>query len=163
MIRASAQANEAIAQRTAELQPEDLGLETRRLMTVSEAAEYLGRTPSAVRQLIAGRCWLPDSLPIKSANTSALAALMPRMLPSTANWQLCGAVSVWLLGEDPPIVRRAPYILKLEEDNARPGFIEQPQYMNLCSALPDHLNALFVVGYHCGNRLGEIGNCDGTK
>jgi integrase len=53
-------------------------------------------------------------------------------------------------------VRRAPYITKLEEDNVRQGFIEQGQYLALRAALPDHLKALLVVGYHCGNRLGEL-------
>jgi integrase len=60
------------------------------------------------------------------------------------------------LREDPPLVRRAPYIPKLEEDNVRQGFIEQGQYLALREALPDHLKCLLVVGYHCGNRLGEL-------
>jgi integrase len=60
------------------------------------------------------------------------------------------------LREDPPLVRRAPYIPILEEDNVRQGFIEQGQYLALRAALPDHLKALLVVGYHCGNRLGEL-------
>jgi integrase len=60
------------------------------------------------------------------------------------------------LREDPPLVRRAPYIPKLEEDNIRQGFIEQGQYLSLRNALPDHLKTLLVVGYHCGNRLGEL-------
>ena len=60
------------------------------------------------------------------------------------------------LREDPPLVRRAPYIPKLEEDNVRQGFIEHGQYLALREALPDHLKTLLVVGYHCGNRLGEL-------
>lgn len=60
------------------------------------------------------------------------------------------------LREDPPLVRRAPYIPKLEEDNVRQGFIEQAQYLALRETLPEHLKALLVVGYHCGNRLGEL-------
>lgn len=60
------------------------------------------------------------------------------------------------LREDPPLVRRAPYIPKLEEDNVRQGFIEQGQYLSLRNALPDHLKTLLVVGYHCGNRLSEL-------
>jgi integrase len=60
------------------------------------------------------------------------------------------------LREDPPLVRKVPYILKLEEDNTRQGFIEQGQYLNLLAALPEHLKTLLVVGYHCGNRLGEL-------
>lgn len=58
--------------------------------------------------------------------------------------------------EDPPLVRKAPYIPKLEEDNVRQGFIEHTQYRALLAALPEHLKAVFVVGYHCGNRLGEL-------
>ena len=60
------------------------------------------------------------------------------------------------LREDPPLVQRAPYIPKLEEDNVRQGFIEQGQYLMLLDALPEHLKTLLVVGYHCGNRLGEL-------
>jgi integrase len=60
------------------------------------------------------------------------------------------------LREDPPLVRRAPYIPKLEEDNTRQGFIEHEQYLALRAVLPDHLKTLLVVAYHCGNRLGEL-------
>lgn len=60
------------------------------------------------------------------------------------------------LREDPPLVRRAPYIAKLDEDNARQGFIEHGQYLVLREAMPDHLKTLLVVGYHCGNRMGEL-------
>jgi integrase len=60
------------------------------------------------------------------------------------------------LREEPPLVRKAPYIAKLEEDNTRQGFIEFPEYLALRAELPDHLKALLVVGYHCGNRLGEL-------
>ena len=58
--------------------------------------------------------------------------------------------------EEPPMVRKVPYIAKLEEDNARQGFIEQGQYEALLAALPQHLKCLLVIGYHCGNRLGEL-------
>jgi integrase len=60
------------------------------------------------------------------------------------------------LREDPPLIRKAPYIPKLEEDNARQGFVEQAEYLVIRAAMPDHLKALFVVGYHVGNRLGEL-------
>src|ERR1039458_1373126 len=46
------------------------------------------------------------------------------------------------LREDPPLVRRAPYITKLEEDNVRQGFIEQGQYLALRELMPDHLKTL---------------------
>jgi integrase len=58
--------------------------------------------------------------------------------------------------EEPPLVGRIPDIPKLEESDARQGFIEEQDYLVLRTAMPDHLKALFVVGYHVGNRLGEL-------
>lgn len=60
------------------------------------------------------------------------------------------------LKADPPLVSRAPYICRLEEDNARQGFLEDSQYVKVRDALPERLKALFVVGYHVGVRLGEL-------
>lgn len=60
------------------------------------------------------------------------------------------------LQSDPPLVSRAPYIPKLEESNVRQGFIEHAQYLKLREYLPEHLKAIFVVGYHVGVRLGEL-------
>ena len=42
---------EAIAQRVAEILRKDMGLETKRLLTVPEAAAYLGRTQHAIRHM----------------------------------------------------------------------------------------------------------------
>jgi len=58
--------------------------------------------------------------------------------------------------EDPPLVRKVPYIPQLEEDNARQGFLEADQYMRLLDELPIRLKALFVCAYHVGNRKGEL-------
>jgi integrase len=58
--------------------------------------------------------------------------------------------------EDPPLVRSMPYIPTLALDNARQGFIEEPDYIVIRMALPDHLKCLFVVAYHTGMRLGEL-------
>ncbi len=58
--------------------------------------------------------------------------------------------------EDLPIVRRVPFILKLDEDNARQGFITPDQYQALLAELPERLRALFVVAYHVGTRKGEL-------
>jgi integrase len=58
--------------------------------------------------------------------------------------------------QDPPLVTKVPYIPKLEEDNARQGFLSDDQYDVLLHALPDRLKALFVVACHVGTRKGEI-------
>jgi integrase len=60
------------------------------------------------------------------------------------------------LQNDPPLVNRAPHIPKLEEDNARQGFLEDAQYRTLRDHLPAHLRCLLVVGYHLGCRIGEL-------
>ncbi len=60
------------------------------------------------------------------------------------------------LRADPPLVARAPHFPTLEEANVRQGFIEHEQYVRLRDALPRHLKALFVVGYHTGARVGEL-------
>jgi integrase len=58
--------------------------------------------------------------------------------------------------EDPPMVRRVPHILKLDEDNARQGFLTPTQYETLLASLPERLKALFAVAYHVGTRKGEL-------
>ena len=58
--------------------------------------------------------------------------------------------------EDPPLVRRVPKIRKLEEYNARQGFLEPEQYDLLLKCLPQRLKALFVCAYHVGVRKGEL-------
>lgn len=58
--------------------------------------------------------------------------------------------------EDPPLIRKPPYIPTLEESEPREGFIEQAQYELLLAHLPTRFKALFVLGYHFGCRLGEL-------
>ena len=58
--------------------------------------------------------------------------------------------------QDPPLVFRQPSIPKLEEDNARQGFLEQEQYEKLLEEMPGSLKAMLVVGYHTGARKGEL-------
>jgi integrase len=60
------------------------------------------------------------------------------------------------LQNDPPLVSRAPFIPKLEEDNVREGFVEDAQYRALRDKMPAHLRCLLVVGYHVGCRIGEL-------
>ena len=65
--------------------------------------------------------------------------------------------------EDPPLVHRVPYILKLEEDNARQGFLEPELFEDLVRALPDRLKALFAIAYHVGTRKGELRTTEWTQ
>jgi integrase len=58
--------------------------------------------------------------------------------------------------EDPPLVRRAPKIPKIAEDNARQGFLEPEPYERLLTELPRRLKALFACAYHIGTRKGEL-------
>jgi len=57
---------------------------------------------------------------------------------------------------DPPKVLRVIHIPTLLEDNVRTGFLEDAGYLRLRVELPDYLKPLLVVGYHVGNRLGEL-------
>ena len=65
--------------------------------------------------------------------------------------------------EDPPMVRRVPHILKLDEDNARQGFLTPAQYETLLATLPERLKALFAVAYHVGTRKGDSARSNGLR
>jgi integrase len=77
---------------------------------------------------------------------------------TTINRELAIIRRAFTLGmrEDPPLVRRAPYIPKLEEDNVRQGFLEPEQYEKLLEEVPVPLKALYVCAYHVGTRKGEL-------
>ena len=77
---------------------------------------------------------------------------------STVNRELAIVRRGFTLGmrEDPPMVHRQPAIPKLEEDNARQGFLEREQYEKLLEELPLKLKALYVCSYHTGARKGEL-------
>lgn len=77
---------------------------------------------------------------------------------ATINRELSIVHRAFVLGarEEPPLVRRAPHIPKLEESDPRQGFIEQAQYDLLLATLPDRFKAIFVLGYHFGCRFGEL-------
>jgi integrase len=57
---------------------------------------------------------------------------------------------------DPPKVSYVPHIAKLVENNVRKGFLDDEGYLRLRQELPDYLKPMLVVGYHIGNRLGEL-------
>ena len=79
----------------------------------------------------------------------------PQMPRSTVNWLSSAARSPGD-ARDPPLVARKPWIRRLDEDNAREGFLEDEQYRAILRELPQHLQALLVVGYHIGVRLGTL-------
>jgi len=57
---------------------------------------------------------------------------------------------------DPPKMIRELHVEMLAEHNVRTGFLEDDGYLRLKAALPHYLKPLLVVGYHVGNRLGEL-------
>jgi integrase len=77
---------------------------------------------------------------------------------ATINRELAIVRRAFSLGmrADPPLVARKPWIRRLDEDNAREGFLEDEQYRAILRELPQHLQALLVVGYHIGVRLGTL-------
>ena len=56
----------------------------------------------------------------------------------------------------PSRVIKVPHIPKSGEDNVRQGFLEFEGYEKVLCELPLSLKALFVVGYHIGNRKGVL-------
>lgn len=78
--------------------------------------------------------------------------------PATVNRELAILHRAFTLGkqEEPPLIGRIPKIQRLEEGEARKGFLEPEQFDRLLEELPDRLRAMFVVGYHTGARRGEL-------
>jgi integrase len=65
--------------------------------------------------------------------------------------------------EEPQLVTRKPFIMKLPEDNARQGFLPPETYEKLCNVLPDRLKAYFAIAYHVGTRKGELRKIQWTQ
>ena len=113
---------------------------------------YLANIKPAIGSMLASR-FSPNQVRAYIAGRRAAGAE-----DATINRELSIIRRGFFLGREkvPPIVGKAPRIPKLEEDNARQGFIEQTEYLLLRTTLPEHLKCMLVVAYHCGNRLGEL-------
>jgi integrase len=53
-------------------------------------------------------------------------------------------------------LREVPHFPMLKEANPRRGFLEHSEFQKLRAELPEHLRAIFTMGYFTGMRLGEI-------
>lgn len=80
----------------------------------------------------------------------------PRTLALTESWLLCGADSSSGIARNRPSCGACRAFPKLQGNDPRRGFIEQPQYEAILRELPERLKALFVCGYHLGCRLSEL-------
>jgi integrase len=78
--------------------------------------------------------------------------------PGSVNRELASLKTALNLGTrtEPPLVERFPKITMLKEATPRQGFLSYPEYVRLKDCLPDYLVPVFIVGYHTGNRLGEL-------
>lgn len=75
---------------------------------------------------------------------------------ATINRYLAALRTSYSIASRQGLLDTCPHIPSLREDNVRQGFVTQDQYEALRAALPDHLRAVFVVGYHTGARRGEL-------
>ena len=76
--------------------------------------------------------------------------------PATVNREMALLRRSLNLGFRSGLVRSVPFIPRLRENNVRTGFLEMDQYQRLLDELPPYLKALLVIGYHVGNRKGEL-------
>lgn len=101
--------------------------------------------PLPVRKLSAGRIdlYIRDRRKQGAAN-------------ATINRELSLLRRALTLGRQAGVARIDLHIPKLVEENVRQGFLSHDEYECLRNALPDYLQAFFVVAYHVGGRRGEL-------
>ena len=79
---------------------------------------------------------------------------------ATVNRYLSALRRAFKLAErhDPPLVGRVPHFDMLPEDNTRSGFLNDTQYSELKSWMPEDLLGLLIFGYYLGMRKGALKN-----
>ncbi|HKE24960.1 MAG TPA: site-specific integrase [Bryobacteraceae bacterium] len=174
------QAEELLARRIAEAQLETLDGVTPEEVTVDQLCRlviadqklrglrdwktvewrYLANTKPVLGKLVARRAKTAD---FREYITNRLAEGAAK---ATVNRELATVRRGFKLGmrEEPPLVRRIPYIPELDEsDNVRQGFLDPDQYELLLRELPLSLEAIFVCAYNIGTRLNEIRRLEWTE
>lgn len=76
--------------------------------------------------------------------------------PTTVNRELVILKRAFKLAERERLIRSAPHIPMLAENNVRTGFLEHEQYLEMLEHLPPSLRDLFTLAYETGMRRGEI-------
>jgi integrase len=71
---------------------------------------------------------------------------------ATVNRDLAALKRMFNLGKQAGKVINPPYIRRLEENNARQGFFEHPEYLALKKELPAYLKPPVTMAYHWGMR-----------
>ena len=77
---------------------------------------------------------------------------------ATINKELAFLRRAFRLGlqHDPQLIRKVPYIRMLPVDNIRTATLSHEQYWAIRELRPPYARVALVIGYHTGDRKGEI-------
>ena len=79
---------------------------------------------------------------------------------TTCNRELSYLRAAWRRSLKEGRVSQVPYFPITREDNARKGFLDEPDYLFFLNSLPEYLRGFSVSAYYGGLRRGEILNLD---
>jgi integrase len=84
--------------------------------------------------------------------------LIDKATNATINRELAALKRMLNIGakQTPPVVDRVPYIPLLKENNARKGFFEHGEFLELRDELPPFLKGFVTFAYKVGWRISEI-------